>query len=58
MIKAAIMYSKDSNIVTIEVTAKTLITLLDEFQQVDYEYTGAGYKFRAALITHICEHEN
>ena len=58
MIKAAIMYSKDNNTVTIEVTAKTLFALLDELQQVDYEYTVNGYYFRAASIMRICEHEN
>lgn len=58
MIKAAIMYSKDNNAVTIEATAKTLIALLDELQQIGYEYTGNGYKFRAASITRICECEN
>ena len=58
MIKAAIMYSKGSNTVTIEATAKTLFALLDELQRVDYEYTGDGYKFRAASIMLICEREN
>ena len=58
MIKAEIMYSKGSNMVTIEATAKTLFALLDELQQVDYEYTGDGYKFRAASIIRICEREN
>lgn len=58
MIKAAIMYSKGSNTVTIEATAKTLIALLDELQQVDYNYTSCGYKFRAASIMRICEREN
>ena len=58
MIKAAIMYSKGSNTVTIEATAKTLFALLDELQQVDYEYTGDGYKFRDASIMRICEREN
>ena len=55
MIKAAIMYSKDDNKVTIEVTAKTLFALLDELRQVDHEYTANGYQFRATLI---CEREN
>lgn len=58
MIKAAIMYSKDNNIVTIEATARTLFALLDELRQVDYEYTANGYQFRAASITRICEREN
>lgn len=58
MIKAAIMYSKGSNTVTIEATARTLFALLDELQQVDYEYTGDGYKFRAASIMRICERKN
>lgn len=58
MIKAAIMYSKDNNIVTIEATARTLLALLDELRQVDYEYTANGYQFRAASITRICEREN
>lgn len=58
MIKAAIMYSKGSNTVTIEATAKTLFALLDELQQVDYEYTGDGYKFRAASIMRIRDREN
>lgn len=43
MVKAEIMYSKDNNIVTIEATAKTLFALLDELQQVDYEYIASGY---------------
>lgn len=58
MIKATILYSKDDNTVTIAVTAKTLFALLDELQQVDYEYTGNGYQFRAASIMRICEREN
>lgn len=58
MIKAAIMYSKGNNTVTIEATAKTLFALLDELQQVDYEYLGNGYQFRAASIMRICEREN
>lgn len=58
MIKAAIMYSKDNNIVYTEATAKTLIALLDELQQVDHEYTANGYQFRAASIVLICEREN
>lgn len=58
MIKAAIIYSKGNSTVTIEATAKTLFALLDELQQVDYEYTGDGYKFRAASIMRICEREN
>ena len=58
MIKAATMYSKGDNTVTIEVTARTLFALLDELQQVDYEYTGDGYKFRAVSIMRICERQN
>lgn len=58
MIKAIIMYSKGNNTVTIEGTAKTLFALLDELQQVDYEYTGNGYQFRVASIMRICEREN
>ena len=58
MIKAAIMYSKGNSTVTIEATAKTLFALLDELQQVDYEYIGNGYQFRAASIMRICEREN
>ena len=58
MIKAAIMYSKGNNTVTIEATAKTLIALLDELQQVHYEYLGNGYQFRAASIMRIYEREN
>lgn len=58
MIKAAIMYSKDNITVTIEATAKTLFTLLDELQLLDCDYTDNGYKFRAASIMRICEREN
>lgn len=58
MIKAAIMYSKDNNTVTLEATARTLLALLDELRQVDYEYTANGYQFRAASIMRICEREN
>lgn len=58
MIKAAIMYSKDNNVVSIEATSKTLFSLLDELQQVDRECTVNGYQFRAACITRICEHKN
>ena len=58
MIKAAIMYSKDNNTVTIEATARTLFALLDELRQVDREYTANGYQFRAASIMRICEREN
>lgn len=58
MIKAAVMYSKGDNTVTIEATAKTLFALLDELQQVDREYIGDGYKFRAASIMRICVPEN
>lgn len=53
MIKAVIIYSKDSEIVQFEVVAKTLIALLDELQQADYEYTCNGYKFRATCITRM-----
>ena len=58
MIKAEIIYSKDSEIVQFEVVAKSLIALLDELQQADCEYTRDGYKFRATCITRICEREN
>lgn len=58
MIKAAIMYSKDNNTVTIEATARTLLLLFDELRQVDYEYIANGYQFRAASIMRICEREN
>lgn len=58
MIKAAIVYSKDRHTVVIEVEAKTVISLLDEFQQIDYESIVNGYKFRSASIIRICEREN
>ena len=58
MIQAAIMYSKDDRTEVIKVTRKTLLALLDELQQVDYEYRANGYQFRAASITLICEREN
>lgn len=58
MIQAAIMYSKDDRTEVIKVTRKTLLALLYELQQVDYEYRANGYQFRAASITRICEREN
>ena len=58
MIKAAIMYSKGNNTVTLEARAMTLFALLDELQQVNHEYVRDGYKFRAASIIRICEREN
>lgn len=58
MIQAAIMYSKDDRTEVIKVVRKTLSALLDELQQVDYEYTADGFKFRAASIMRICEREN
>lgn len=58
MIKAAIMYSKGNNTVTIEVRAKTLFALLDEIEQLHYEYIRDGYKFRAASIIRIRDYKN
>lgn len=58
MIRAAIMYSKDNETVTIGITTKTLFSLLDELHQIDREYMGNGYQFRAASIMRICEREN
>lgn len=58
MIKAAIMYSKGDNTVTIEARAKTLFALLDELQQVHREYIRDGYKFRAASIIRTRDYKN
>lgn len=58
MIKSIILYTKGTQSVKLDVLSESLSELLIEWEEVNKEYIRKGYKFTAASIMRICEHEN